>query len=94
VRAKATTFAGNRVNLKIPDGVKPAHVLAQATLGALVFINERNLPAPELIILPEDRSEQQVQVSRIHITISQHLAWSQGSQGTDDTGLSGSSLTA
>jgi hypothetical protein len=73
MEAEAAAFTGDRVNPEIFDGAKTAKLLAQATLRAFVIIYMGYLTAPELFILPDGRTEQQVQVSGIHIAISQHL---------------------
>jgi hypothetical protein len=78
----------------IADATGTAHILAQRALVALLLINERNLSAPELVPLLNHRLKEKMKASVIHITISQHLAPSQGSQGSYDAGLSGASFTA
>lgn len=55
---EAAAFAGYRVNLKIFNGFKVAHILAQVTLGTLALINKGNLPASEFVLFLDGRLEQ------------------------------------
>jgi hypothetical protein len=94
MRAEAAAFAGNRVNPEIFDSAKTAKVLAQAAFCAPVLIYAGYLAAPELAFLFHRRAKQQMQVGSIHIAVGEHLPFGQDSQGADDTGLAGASLTA
>jgi hypothetical protein len=57
MRAETATLTGYWVNLEIFDGIEAAKLLAQATLGTCIFVYVGNLPAPELVILPDGRAE-------------------------------------
>jgi hypothetical protein len=77
---EATAFAGDRVNPEVFYRIEVAQLGAQATLGALLSVNNRYLPAPEVMLLLNSRLKQQVKVGGIHIAISQYLAFSQGGE--------------
>jgi hypothetical protein len=38
-------------------------------VGTFLFINKRNLPTPELVLLLDNRIKQKVKVSGIYITV-------------------------
>jgi hypothetical protein len=63
-------------------------------VGTLFFINDSKLPAPEIVLLPNSRLKQKVQISSIHITVNQYLALCQSGKGANDAGLASASLTA
>jgi hypothetical protein len=92
--AKAAPLTGDGVSLKIPDGVETAQVLTQAALGTFIPINNRNLSAPELVILFDGGAEQQMQVSGIHIAVGKHLSSCQSRQRPNDAGLPRAPFTA
>jgi len=60
MRAESTALTGDRVDLEVSDGLKAAQFLAQAAFCALPLIDNGNLPAPELVILPNFRFKYQV----------------------------------
>jgi hypothetical protein len=88
------TLAGDGVDRKILDGVKAAQVLAKETLRAPFPVDVGDLPAPELGFLLDGRTQQQMEVGGINITVGKHLALGQGGQRADDAGLAGTPLTA
>jgi hypothetical protein len=94
MRAEAASLTGDRVDLEIFDGVKTTKLLAQTTLSAFVIVNICYLPAPELVVLPDGGTEQQVQVGSINIAIGQHLSLCQSSKRAHNAGLPGASFTA
>jgi hypothetical protein len=94
VEAKTAPLAGYVVNFKIPDGMETAQFLAQSTLRAFIRIDVGYLPAPELVVLFQGRAEQQMEDSRVHITVGQHLSPCQSRQRADNAGLSSSAFTA
>jgi hypothetical protein len=51
----------------------PAKISTKAAPGAFPRVYICYLPAPEIVFLPHRRGQQQVQISRIHIAIGQHL---------------------
>ena len=78
--AEGAAFAGNRVNFEIFDGVETAHLFAEATLGALLLVDHRNLPAPELVFIFDRWVQQQVEVGSVHIAVGQCLVFSNNSE--------------
>jgi hypothetical protein len=68
--------------------------LAQSTLSTLFSINDSDLTAPELMLLPDSRLKQEMKSSGIYIAVNQYLALRQSRERADDTGLSGASFTA
>jgi hypothetical protein len=94
VGAEATALTGDSINIEILYRRESAVFLAQSTLSTLLSINDSDLTAPELMLLPDSRLKQQVKGSGIYIAVNQYLALRQSRKRADDTGLSGASFTA
>jgi hypothetical protein len=94
MKAEAAALTRDRVNLKIINRPEATQVLAQSTLRTFFLIDSCNLATPELVINPCSRLKDKMQVSGIHITISQHLALSQRSKRGNKAGLTCSAFTA
>ncbi len=62
-----------RLDLEIVNGIEPALFLAEAAFGTGSFIDQGDLSAPKLFLLPVDGLQEQVQVGGIHITISHYF---------------------
>jgi len=74
--------------------VEATHFLAQAATSALVRVDDSHLAAPELMLFHGGGRKQQVQISRIHIAIGEHLGAGECGKRADDTRLAGASLAA
>jgi hypothetical protein len=94
VEAETTTLTGDSINIEVLYRRESAVFLAQSTLSTLLSIDDSDLTAPELMLLPDSRLKQEMKGSGIYIAVSQYLALRQSCERANDTGLSGASFTA
>jgi hypothetical protein len=94
VGTEATALTGDSINIEILYRRESAVFLAQSTLSTLFSINDSDLTAPELMLLPDSRLKQEMKGSGVYIAVNQYLALRQYRKGANDAGLSGASLTA
>jgi hypothetical protein len=94
VGAETAALTGDSINIEVLYRRESALFLAQSTLITLFPINDSDLPAPELMLLPDSRLKQEMKGSGVYIAIHQHLVLRQSRERADDTGLSGASFTA
>ena len=91
---EAAALTGDSINIEVLYRRESALFLAQSTLSTLFSINDSDLTAPELMLLPDSRLKQEMKGSGVYIAVSQYLALRQSRKRADDTGLSGASFTA
>jgi hypothetical protein len=94
VGAEATALTGDSINIEVLYRCESALFLAQSTPSTLLLINKSDLPAPELMLLPDSWLKQDMKSSGIYIAVNQYLALRQSCERADDTGLSGASFAA
>jgi hypothetical protein len=70
--AEAAALTGNTADPEILYRLEAAQFLAQTALCAFLLVNKSNLPTPELLLLPDNRLKNEVQVSGIDIAVNQH----------------------
>jgi hypothetical protein len=94
VKTEATALTGDSVDVEVVYCCEPALFLAQSTLCAFALVDMGNVPAPELMLLPDSWLKQKVQVGGVHITVNQYFTLCQSCERANDAGLSGASFTA